>query len=220
MARNLLADSPIDTVMPRSRSTWPAKRASTRAALMPCSRSVPVKSRKASSIDSGSTSGVSANMARAHVAADFAVFRDVRFDDHGLRAAALGLEHRHRRADAVGARHVAAGRDHAAFAAADDHRLVDQRRIVALFDGGVEGVAIDMRDGQALELGMAREPWRAAGRTARCGVRRIRQTVAAEAHGMSRSQWPPRAASALPIWAGSTPVSAAKADKRRSSPAR
>ena len=63
LARNLLADRPIDTVMPRSRSTWLAKRASTLAALMPCSRSVPVKSRKASSIDSGSTSGVSANIA-------------------------------------------------------------------------------------------------------------------------------------------------------------
>ena len=31
---------------------------------------------------------------------------------------------------------------------------------------------------------------------------------------MSRSQWPPSAANALPIWAGSTPVSAAKADKQ------
>ena len=30
---------------------------------MPCSRSVPVRSRKASSIDSGSTSGVSASIA-------------------------------------------------------------------------------------------------------------------------------------------------------------
>ena len=49
--------------MPRSRSTSRAKRASTLAALMPCSRSVPVRSRKASSIDSGSTSGVKSNIA-------------------------------------------------------------------------------------------------------------------------------------------------------------
>ncbi len=63
LARNLLADRPIDTVMPWSRSTRAAKRASTRAALMPCSRCVPVRSRKASSIDSGSTSGVSSNIA-------------------------------------------------------------------------------------------------------------------------------------------------------------
>ena len=62
----------------------------------------------------------------AHLAADFDVFRHVRLDHHGVRAAAQRLEHRHRRADAVGARHVAAGRDHAAFAAADDHRFVDQ----------------------------------------------------------------------------------------------
>src|SRR5664280_2819108 len=115
---------------------------------------------------------------------------------------------------------VTGGRDHTALAAADDHRFVDQRRIVALFDCGVEGVAIDMRDGELIELAVARKPRRAAGRTARGLLGRIRQAIAAEAHGISRSQCPPSAASALPTWVGSRPVSAAKADSRRSSPAK
>ena len=156
----------------------------------------------------------------AHVAADFAVFRYVRLDHHGVRAAAQRLEHRHRRVDAVGARDITGGRDHTALAAADDHRFVDQRRIVALFDCGVEGVAIDMRDGELVELAVARKPRRAAGRTARGLLGRIRQAVAAEAHGISRSQCPPSAASALPTSAGSRPVSAANVDSRRSSPAK
>ena len=63
MARNLLQDSPTETVMPMSRSTSRANRASTLAGIMPCTRWVPERSRNASSIDSGSTSGVSACMA-------------------------------------------------------------------------------------------------------------------------------------------------------------
>ena len=62
LARNLLAASPIDTVMPSSRSTCSEKRASDLAGGMPCSRSVPERSMKASSIDTGSTSGVSSRM--------------------------------------------------------------------------------------------------------------------------------------------------------------
>ena len=62
LARNLLGARPTDTVMPTSRSTSPAKRASTRAGAMPCSALGAGRSRKASSIDIGSTSGVSASM--------------------------------------------------------------------------------------------------------------------------------------------------------------
>ena len=63
LARNLLQDRPTETVMPMSRSTSRAKRASTFAGIMPWTRWVPDRSRNASSIDSGSTSGVSACMA-------------------------------------------------------------------------------------------------------------------------------------------------------------
>ena len=84
----------------------------------------------------------------AHRAADLDIFRHVRLDDGGVRAELQRLEHRHRRADAVGARDVAAGRDHAALAAADDQRLVGESWVVALLDRGVEGVAVDMGDRQ------------------------------------------------------------------------
>ena len=77
------------------------------------------------------------------------IFVHVGPHDAGVRAQAQRLEHRHRRAHAVGARDVAGGRDHAALAAADDDRLVGERGIVALFDGGVERVAIDMGDASA-----------------------------------------------------------------------
>ena len=90
----------------------------------------------------------------AHGAAGLDVFRHIRFDHDGVGTAPLGLEHRHRRADAVSARDVAAGCHYAAFSPADDHRSVDQRGIVAFFDGGVEGVAVDMGDGERLRLWM------------------------------------------------------------------
>jgi len=61
-ARNLLCDSPTDTVMPISSSTRFAKRTSVVAGLAWCRRSVPERSRKASSIDTGSTSGVSSSI--------------------------------------------------------------------------------------------------------------------------------------------------------------
>ena len=64
MERNLLLDRPTETVIPISRSTSRAKRASTLAGIMPWTRWVPLRSRNASSIESGSTSGVSACMAR------------------------------------------------------------------------------------------------------------------------------------------------------------
>jgi len=63
LARNLLQDSPTETVMPMPRSTSRANRASTFAGIMPWTRWVPARSRNASSIESGSTSGVSACMA-------------------------------------------------------------------------------------------------------------------------------------------------------------
>jgi len=62
LARNLLQESPIDTVIPISRSTRAAKPASALAPDIPCSRSVPNKSMNASSIETGSTSGVRSRM--------------------------------------------------------------------------------------------------------------------------------------------------------------
>lgn len=93
--------------------------------------------------------------------------------DHGVGAELHRLKHRHGRADAADAGEVAAGRDHPAMPAADDDRLVADRRIVALFDAGIESVAVHVGDGEREELGVAEEPRGTAGRTPRRGGRRI-----------------------------------------------
>src|SRR5260370_41244517 len=62
LARNLLDESPIDTVMPSARSTSPAKPASALAGDIPCNRAVPDRSMNPSSIDTASTSRLSLNM--------------------------------------------------------------------------------------------------------------------------------------------------------------
>ena len=72
-----------------------------------------------------------------------------------MRAQGQRLEHRHGGAHAVEARHIAAGGDHAALAAADDHRQVGEPGIVALLDAGIEGVAVDMGDRQRIQFRMA-----------------------------------------------------------------
>ena len=111
-----------------------------------------------------------------------------------VRAELARLEHRHGRADAEGARHVAAGRDDAALAAADDHRLVGERRVVALLDRGVEGVAIDMRDRQRV-----RAPRGATGAASRRpGSARPLPATSAGSRGRSRAS----GSSRLPSWQG------------------
>ena len=103
----------------------------------------------------------------AHLAADADIFLHVGRDDDRLGTGFQRLEHRHRRAHALDAGDVAGGRDDAAFSAADDHRLVLQLGIVALLDRRIEGVAVDMGEMQAAELGMPNQPRAAAGLAAR-----------------------------------------------------
>ena len=60
-------------------------------------------------------------------------------------------------------------------------------RIVALFDGRIEGVAVEMGDGERVELGMGGDAPAAAGGAARGALFRVGETVAAEgAHCGSR----------------------------------
>src|SRR5690242_2696078 len=114
--------------------------------------------------------------------------------------------------NAVGARDVACRSDDPALSAADDHRLVGKRGVVAFFDGGIERVAVDMGDRQGVDLRVTRQSRRAAGGTARGGLRYVGETVPAKAHGTSRSQGlPARARRPRSISAGSRPVSLAKA---------
>ena len=102
----------------------------------------------------------------AHLAADADIFRHVGPDHGGVRAERQRLEHRHRRAHAIGARDVAGRRHHAALAAADDDGLVGELGIVALFDGGVERVAVDMGQRQRGQGVVADQARRAAGAAA------------------------------------------------------
>jgi hypothetical protein len=106
---------------------------------------------------------------RPHRAADGAILRHVGADDDGIRTGLERLEHRHRGAHAVEPRDVAAGEDDAALATADDYRLVGERRVVAFLDAGVKGVAIEMRDRERIELGVAEQASRAAGPAAPVG---------------------------------------------------
>ena len=98
----------------------------------------------------------------ADLAADRGVFLHVGRDDDRVRTGLQRPEHRHRRAHAADAGDIAGGGDHAALSAADDDRLVLERRIVALFDRRIEGVAVEMGDRQAVQLGVADEARTAA----------------------------------------------------------
>src|SRR5581483_1123219 len=155
----------------------------------------------------------------AHRAPHARIFAHVRPHHDGVGAAAQGFEHRHRRSHAVGPRHIAGGGDDAALAAADNHRFIGNRRVIAFLDGGVEGVAIDMRDGERPDLAVAQQARRATARAALRGVRYISQAVAAEpAHGSSRSQSAlPSAARARTTCSGLSSAAAAKPTSSASS---
>jgi len=118
---------------------------------------------------------------RADIARDACIFCHVGFHDDGFRAGGERLEHGHGGAHAADARDVAAGGDDAARAAADDEGLVAKLRIVALLDGGIEGVAIHVGDGKRVKLGMEEKARPAAGRATLRALRHGREAVAAEA---------------------------------------
>src|SRR5262249_53926677 len=181
LARNLLQESPIDTVMPSEVSTSLAKPASALAGDILCRRAVPDRSMNASSIDTGSTNAGGLDKRPRTPPPPPRVFPHVRPNDAGVRAQPPRLEHRHGGAHAERARDVAGGEHDAALAAADDHRLVGERRIVAFLDGGVEGVAIDVGDRQRVDLRMAQQPRRAAGGAAPGSLRHVAAAIAAEA---------------------------------------
>ena len=150
LARNLLQDSPIETVMRELLLDLGGK------ARQHLGRRHAVQALGAGEIEKRLVDRQRLDQRRqrqhhlAHLAADARIFLHVRPHDAGVRTQPQRLEHRHRRAHAVGAGDVAGGGDDAAPAAADDHRLGGERRIVALFDRGVERVAIDMGDGESV----------------------------------------------------------------------
>src|SRR5262249_61421514 len=89
------------------------------------------------------------------------------------------------RSNAERPRDIAGSEHDAAVAAAHDHRLVGKARIVALFDGGIEGVAIDVSDGERIDVRMAQQARRAAGGATADLLRQIAAAIAAEARQSS-----------------------------------
>ena len=80
---------------------------------------------------------------RRHGFVDFETWRD----EHQVRALTLGRDGWHGRTHAEPARLVARRRHHPAFpTAADRHRPAAQARVIALLDGRVEGVHVDVDD--------------------------------------------------------------------------
>ena len=105
-----------------------------------------------------------------------------------LGAEFQGLEHRHGRADALDPGEVAAGRDHPPCAAADDDGLVADAWIVALFDGGIEGVAVHVGDGKPGQFRVRNDAGRPADGAAGTGFK-LGEAVAAEGGHLGRVAW-------------------------------
>ena len=163
-------------------------------------RSARARSTKASSRESGSTRGETARSALHHPLARLAVGVEAAAEERRVRAARPGLAGRHRRADAVLARLVGRGRHHAPAADAADHdRLAAQRRLVALLDGGEEGVEVEVQDGRVGP--------HAAQRTAprRPGPARRRPAARPQARSAARSSTGARVAGVEPARAGIAP---------------
>ena len=179
LARNLLWERPTEAVMPSSASIRDCRRARRTTGGAWCRRSVPVRSRKASSRERGSTAGVSSSISDADGAGDLDVVLHAGADHHRVGAELERLEHRHGGTHAGQAGDVAGGGDDAAGAAADDDGLVGQGGVVALFHRGVERVAVEMGDGEGGKLGVGEGAGRPAGRAAAAGVG-DGQAVAAE----------------------------------------
>jgi len=105
-------------------------------------------------------------------------------DDDGVGAQLEGLKHRHGGTHALNAGNVAAGGDDPALAAADDDGVIGEGGIVAFLDAGIEGIAIDMGDGEGVEFGVMEEA-RGAAEVAAAGPERgPGQAVATEGLGL------------------------------------
>jgi hypothetical protein len=116
---------------------------------------VPPRSRKASSIDNGSTSGVSRSISArtARPTSRYFAMSD-RITTASAQAASalnIGVVERH----AVESRDVAAGEHDTTGTAVDDDRPINEVWPVTLLDRGIKGVAIDVGDRQSVECGMA-----------------------------------------------------------------
>ena len=69
-------------------------------------------------------------------------------NDDGIGAELERLKHWHGRPHAANARDIAGCRDNATAASADNHGFGSKRWVVALFNGGIEGIAIHVGDAE------------------------------------------------------------------------
>ena len=139
---------------------------------------------KASSMESGSTSGVSSSIIARTWRPTAAYFFMSGLTTTASGADPEGLEHGHRRVHAVSAGDVAAGSHHAPVAAADDHGDVAKLRPVALLDRGIEGVAVEMGNREIVQLAVAEDARRSAGRAgSSIGGRPAAAVAAQRLHG-------------------------------------
>jgi hypothetical protein len=178
LARNLLSLNPIDTVMPCTVSTRLASLASSWAG------QALVQSFGACEVEKGLVDrqgfeqwGEPMHLG-PYLTSDSTVLRHVRPDNDRIRTGCQCLEHRHRRAHPIEPRHIVAGEHDPAGTTADDHRAVRQFGSVALFDGSIKRVAIDMCDRQRAEFGMAYQARRATGGATLASVRRVFECAA------------------------------------------
>ena len=115
--------------------------------------------------------------------AGLAVFGHIGLNDHRLRAKLPGFEHGHGRANTLNPRKVARRGHNAALPTADNHRAVTDRRVVTLFNGRVEGIAVDVGEGEGGQLRVPDHAGTATGAaTVLTGPRRVEgQAAAAQA---------------------------------------
>ena len=115
----------------------------------PCSRSVPLMSRYASSMEAISTSGENCRSTACTRCRLLAITLRMSVEKDRLRTQLGGRAQRHRRVHPELARRVRGGGHHAPLIRlpAHHHRLALQRRVVQLLDGDEESVHIDMEDG-------------------------------------------------------------------------
>jgi hypothetical protein len=111
----------------------------------------------ASSMDTGSTTGVELAHQRAHLATNVCVLIHPRRNYRGVRTEPPRLEHGHGGFDPECPGHIAGGEHHTAGASAHNNRFVLQRRIVALFNAGIKSIAVDVSDCQGLKLRVAQQ---------------------------------------------------------------
>jgi hypothetical protein len=104
-------------------------------------------------------------------AARLSISRTVRSDDGKLGAELERFVQRHRRADPVSAGLVGGAHDHgAAGAARHRHRDAAELGVVALVDGRVEGVQVDVEDGPGPVVGSRHALCSGQSATTNCGL--------------------------------------------------